>query len=416
MTAGRVRVVEFTNCFHVGGGEMQVLELLRRLPACYEVSLHALDPNGPLLGETRELGYEPLVHPLGGSFMRPAAVAETVKLAQWLRGERIDLVHAHDFYAALLAVPAARLAGVPVAMSRLDLVHWHGHARHLAFAAASHAADVVVANCQAVRDLVVHVERVSPEKVVVIRNGLDVARFDALRAAPLQAPLPDTGDTPLAVLVANMRHEVKRQEDFLAAFALVRRGVPEAQALLVGEGRRAGELARLARELGLAEAVHFLGARQDVPAVLARATFGVLCSRQEGLSNAIMEGMAAGLPMVVTDAGGNAELVEDGARGFVVPPERPEALAQAMLRVLADPARARRMGQAARRFVEDELGLDRMIQEHDRLYRRLLRGQAASQRQHPYGATVTARLARRRSKSAPTGPGTCAPEARSCRT
>jgi glycosyltransferase involved in cell wall biosynthesis len=111
--------------------------------------------------------------------------------------------------------------------------------------------------------------------------------------------------------------------------------------------------------------------------VLARATLGVLCSRQEGLSNAVMEGMAAGLPMVVTDAGGNAELVKDGERGYVVAPEQPDALAQAMLRVLADPARARRMGGAARRFVEKELTLERMIDEHDLLYRRVIRGARA---------------------------------------
>jgi glycosyltransferase involved in cell wall biosynthesis len=86
-----------------------------------------------------------------------------------------------------------------------------------------------------------------------------------------------------------------------------------------------------------------------------------------------MEGMAAGLPMIVTDAGGNAELVKDGERGYVVPPEQPMALAQAMLRVLADPERARGMGAAARRFVEEELTLQRMIDGHDRLYRRVAR-------------------------------------------
>jgi len=112
--------------------------------------------------------------------------------------------------------------------------------------------------------------------------------------------------------------------------------------------------------------------------VLARGTFGVLCSRQEGLSNAVMEGMAAGLPMIVTDAGGNAELVKDGERGYVVAPERPDALAQAMLRTIADPARARRMGEAARRFVEKELTLERMIDGHDRLYRRLVPGARAA--------------------------------------
>ncbi len=367
-------MVEFTNCFRFGGGEVQVLELLRRLPSDYDVAVHALDASGPLLEETRALGYEPHLHPLGGSLVHPATLAEVVRLARWLRREHVDLVHAQDFYSTLLGVPAAKLAGVPVAVSRLDLVHWHGKARHLALAAASHAADAVIANCDAVRDLVVHQERISPHRVVVIRNGIDVARFDALRGSPLAAPLPETGGGPVAVLVANMRHEVKRQEDFLVALAQVRRGVPDAVGLLVGEGGRRPGLELLARDLGLGGAVFFLGGRPDVPAVLARATFGVLCSRQEGLSNAVMEGMAAGLPMVVTDAGGNAELVKDGERGYVVPPERPDALAQAMLRTIADPARARRMGEAARRFVQMELTLERMIGEHDRLYRRLTQG------------------------------------------
>ncbi len=379
MSSERVRVVEFTNCFHVGGGEIQVLELLRHLPPDYEVSVHALDASGPLLGEARALGYEPHVHSLGGSFMRPAVLAEALRLARWFRSERIGLVHAQDFYSTLLGVPAAKLAGVPVAVSRLDLVHWHGRARHLALAAATHAADAVVANCDAVRDMVVHRERVPPQRVVVIRNGLDITRFDALRNGPLAAPLPDTGGAPVVVLVANMRHEVKRQEDLLLALAKVRRAVPEVTAFLVGEGARRPQLEVMAKDLGLEGAVFFLGGRPDVPAVLARATLGVLCSRQEGLSNAVMEGMAAGLPMVVTDAGGNAELVKDGERGYVVAPEQPDALAQAMLRVLAEPVRARRMGDAARRFVERELTLERMIDEHDRLYRRLIRGSHGAQ-------------------------------------
>jgi glycosyltransferase involved in cell wall biosynthesis len=372
MGGRRIRVVEFTNCFHVGGGEVQLLELLRRLPLDYEVSLHALNASGPLLDDTRALGYEPHVHPLGASLMRPASLAEAMKLAVWLRRERIDLVHAQDFYSTLLGVPAARLAGVPVVVSRLDLVHWHGTVRHLALAAASHAADVVIANCEAVRQLVVERERVAAHRVVVIRNGLDIPRFDEQRRGALAAPLPETGDGPLAVHVANMRHEVKRQEDFLVALAQARREVKGLRALLVGDGARRQPLELLARSLGLEGVAHFLGTRADVPAILARATFGVLSSRQEGLSNAVMEGMAAALPMLVTDAGGNAELVRDGERGFVVPPERPELLASAMVRLLRDPGLARSMGQAARRFVEEELTLDRMVSEHDRLYRSLV--------------------------------------------
>ncbi len=85
-----------------------------------------------------------------------------------------------------------------------------------------------------------------------------------------------------------------------------------------------------------------------------------------------MEGMAAGLPMVVTNVGGNPEMVEDGVRGYVVPPARPDELARAFAKVLADPAKARAMGSAARTFVEKELSLTKMVAEHDALYRRLI--------------------------------------------
>ncbi len=371
MTTDRIKVVEFTNCFRVGGGEVQFLELLRRLPSVYQVSVHALETRGPLIEDVRALGYEPIVHPLAGSFMRPATLVETMRLSKSLRRDRTELVHAQDFYSTLIGVPAAKLAGVPVVVSRLDLVHWHGRARHLALAAASHAADVVIANCEAVRQFVVNRDKVPASRVVVIRNGLDIARFDAARAGALEALLPDTGDGPVAVHVANLRHEVKRQEDFLEALALLRADFPNLRALIVGEGSRKRMLEAMAERLGLSGVAHFLGRRDDVPAVLARGTFGVLSSRQEGLSNAVMEGMAAGLPMVVTDAGGNAELVKDGDRGFVVPPERPAALARAMATLLRDPERARRMGRAARKFVETELTLERMVEEHDRLYRRV---------------------------------------------
>src|ERR671930_18536 len=133
----------------------------------------------------------------------------------------------------------------------------------------------------------------------------------------------------------------------------------------------------MAVRLGVAKRVHFLGIRKDVPAVLARATIGVLCSSAEGLSNAVIEGMAAGLPMVVTRVGGNPELIADGERGYVVPPYAPTALADAIRRVLADPMRARQMGISARQFVERELTLQQLCDRHDALYRSILQGHAA---------------------------------------
>ncbi|HSP79823.1 MAG TPA: glycosyltransferase, partial [Myxococcaceae bacterium] len=212
------------------------------------------------------------------------------------------------------------------------------------------------------------------ERVSVIPNGLDVGRFDARARAGLEAPLPDTRGAPVVVHVANMNHPVKRQEDLLHALALLRSEGHVLHAFLVGDGPRRPELERRVERLGMADRVHFLRHRKDVPAVYARADFGVLCSSAEGLSNAVMEGMAAGRPMVVTAVGGNPELVADGQRGLVVPPRQPSALAGAFRLLLKDRSRGQRMGEAARAFVERELSLERMVRRHDALYRRVARG------------------------------------------
>src|SRR5439155_6863799 len=197
-----------------------------------------------------------------------------------------------------------------------------GRWRALGLAQLTRMADHVIANAEAVRRLVVDREGISAEKVSVIRNGLDLARFEARMNEPLHAPLPDTGGQPFAVQVANMSHPVKRQEDFLHAMAQVK----GFHALFIGDGGRRPMLEKLAAEQGLGGRAHFLGFRKDAPAIQARAAFGVLCSETEGLSNAVIEGMAASLPMIVTDVGGNPELVRDGVSGLVVPPKNPQAL------------------------------------------------------------------------------------------
>lgn len=369
-----LRIAEIINSFDIGGGEVQLLALLEGLKGRHALAVHALEVRGPLLDPLRALGFEPEGHPLGGSLASRGALRAIADLARAFRRDRVEVVHAHDFYSSFVAVPAARLAGAFIVVGRLDLGHLQSPPQRTVLAGLSHAADAVVANCDAIRDLVVNEERVPAERVIVIRNGIDLEAFDARRDAPLAEPLPDVSGRPVAVLVANMRHEVKRQEDFLHALALARRERPELAGFLVGEGDRTTWLRSLAERLGLDGSAFFLGRRADVPAVLSRATIGVLSSSQEGLSNAVIEGMAAGLPMVVTDAGGNGELVRHGERGLVVPVAEPEVLAGALLEMVRDPLRARRLGTAARRYVESQLTLPRMISDHERVYERVLAG------------------------------------------
>ncbi len=368
-----IRLVQFTRSFYIGGTEVQVLELLRGLPPSYQLQVSVLQEAGPLVGELRKLGFTPEEFPLHGSLSRPNTVWQLVRLAHWLKQNRIELVHVHDFYATMLAVPAVKLAGAKVIVGRLDLAHWHGLAQRAMLTQLTRMADHVVANAGAIRRLLVEEEGIPESRVSVIHNGLDLPRFDARIRQGLQGPVPDTGGAPVVVHVANMNHVVKRQEDLLQALAVLRRDGLKLHAFLVGDGPRRPELERKAAELGVTELAHFLGHRADVPALCARANLGVLCSTAEGMSNAVMEGMAAGLPMVVTAVGGNTDLIVDGVRGRVVQPQRPAELAQAFRWLLEHPERAKDLGAAARGFVRRELSLERMVQRHDALYQRVAR-------------------------------------------
>jgi glycosyltransferase involved in cell wall biosynthesis len=368
-----IRLVQFTRSFHIGGTEVQVLELLRGLPAQYQLQVSVLQDAGPLVGTLRELGFTPAEFPLNGSLMRLNTAQQIIRLSRWFKRNRVELVHVHDFYSTMLVVPAAKLAGTKVIVGRLDLAHWHGPARRAVHAQFSRMADHVVANAEAIRRMLVTEEHVPASRVSVIHNGLDLKRFDARVREGLKAPVPDTGGAPVVLHVANMTHPVKRQEDVLLALATLRHEGQVLHAYFVGDGVRRAQLERYAAELGVGDIAHFLGHRTDVPALCSRATLGVLCSTAEGMSNAVMEGMAAGLPMVVTAVGGNTDLIVDGERGLVVEPERPAQLAQAFRRLLSQPEKARDMGAAARGFVRRELSLERMVQRHDALYRHVIR-------------------------------------------
>lgn len=369
--AAPIRLVEFARAFYVGGTEVQVLELLRGLPSEYQIQVGVLSAVGPLMPQVHELGYAPSEFPLAGSFARPQSAVQIARLARWFKQERVQLVHVHDFYSTLIVVPAARLAGVKVIVGRLDLSHWHGPARRALLAQMTRMADHVVANAMAIKLQLIREEGIAPSKITVIPNGLDLKRFDARMAEGVSRPVPEaTG--PVILHVANFNHEVKRQEDLLAAMAMVRHRRPDVQAWLVGDGARMELLQQQARALGLTETVHFLGSRDDVPALYAKAQAGVLCSSAEGLSNAVMEGMAAGVPMVVTRVGANPDVIREGDNGLLVAPYRPAELADALVEVLRDEEKRVAMGQAARRFVERELTLAQLAQRHDSMYRDVL--------------------------------------------
>ncbi|HTO98848.1 MAG TPA: glycosyltransferase [Myxococcales bacterium] len=384
MFSSDIPVLHLVNRFWIGGAERQFVERLRRHPPGFRAVVGCLEASGPMLDAVRALGYEPEVFPLGGSMLRPNTAVQLARLAALIRAEGIRIVHSTDFNTNLLGLAAARLCGAKAIVSRLDLGHlragfgrFHREAEKLN----ARLADLVVANAEAVRQVCLREEGVKPGRCVVVRNGLDLARFDAQAAQEPRSPLPGDPAAPLVAVIGNL-WPVKGHRTLLEAVARLPERLRKVRFLCAGEGPEREELTRRIAELGLEERVFLAGHRLDVPAILSRSQAACLCSSAEGLSNALMEAMAAGLPVVATRVGGTPELVRDDDNGFLVPPGDPAALAEKLAAVLLRPEAARQMGLRGRRRVEAELSLEKMAEGHGALYRRALNAAPLVRDQH----------------------------------
>jgi glycosyltransferase involved in cell wall biosynthesis len=352
-------VVQLVGSFALGGSERQALQLTRLLAADgrYDVHLACLDPSGPLRAEAD--GFLPAAiesFPLT-SFYDARAVIQWSRFVRYLRRLRAAIVQTHDFYTNVFGMIGAWLARVPVRIAaRRETEGTRTPAQLRVELLAYRLAHSIVANAGAVAGQLSR-QGASSSKIVTIHNGLDLARrslpagFDP-SAIRRSLGLPE--NSPLVTLVANMNFELKDQGTFLRAAALVLEQAPGTAFALAGTGRLESSWKRLAAELGISAQVHFLGACNRVPELLAASTIGVLSSWAEGFSNSILEYMAAGLPVVATDAGGAREAVLEGQTGYIVAPRHPQALAARLLELLASPALTRRLGEAGRRRVASE--------------------------------------------------------------
>jgi glycosyltransferase involved in cell wall biosynthesis len=171
--------------------------------------------------------------------------------------------------------------------------------------------------------------------------------------------------------VGRLDHWGKGHKELFAAMAQLKEPYP-CHALIVGGGRREEEVKGAAASLGLAREVHFLGQRLDVPDLLQAMDIFVLPSYSEGVSLALLEAMAAGLPVIATAVGGTPEVVTDGETGLLIPPRDSDALAGALERLLVDPGWAKEMGARARGHVEANYSLDRFGRELNAIYEELI--------------------------------------------
>jgi len=314
-----------------------------------------------------------------------------LRLRRLLRREGIALVHAHDLQSATYGLLAGRLARVPAILT----VHGLGIFRQKRSATLlprlGRWLDRVVFVGHWLQRAAAEGFGLCPRHPRVVHNGVDMAAFSPGPPEPARRAELGVPEGALVVgSVGNLR-PVKDYPCLLRAVASARRVVggmspsrdtrredtpPTTAAvmlILVGDGPERPALEALTHELGIAGSVRFAGARTDVPRLLRLFDVFALSSRTEGISVALLEAMATGLPAVVTDTGGNPEVAVEGETACLVPVGDPEAMGGALASLLADPARRRAWGQAARRRVEAEFSLDRMVNAYEAIYEELIR-------------------------------------------
>lgn len=350
------------------GGQRQVFLLLEGLVRRGVGVTLASPGKSPLFGSARSAGL-PAV-PLQAR--NDADLLAVFRLARLLRRERFDILHCHTGRAHGIALLSRRL--VPVSSQPKIVV-----SRRVAFTSPSlllrwkfAGAERIVAVSQAVKQGLA-AAGIDPARIAVVRDGipLDDAAPDPVEREQVRRLFHLAPTDRLVLNVAHLSAE-KGQTDLIAAAARIHAAAPDSRVAIVGGGKLR---AKLEREAAAACDARILFAGfwppERISSLLAAASVFVLPSRQEGLGSILLEAMAAGVPVVAASTGGIPEIVRDGSTGLLVPPGDPEALATAVLRLLADPELATRLTAAALKFVRREGSVDRMVDATVFLYRDL---------------------------------------------
>jgi glycosyltransferase involved in cell wall biosynthesis len=387
-----VRVCFLIDELGVGGTETQLLALIR------QADRRRLQPMLCLLrGESpASQALEPDCCPvlrLGlGSLRHPRTLPAVWRFARFLRRERFDVVQTYYPDSSYFGILAAWLARVPYRLrTRNNTGHWLTWAHRWLGRLLNRFTTATLTNCEAARRALLEAEGPEPESVFVLENGVDLGRFldlapgtpfsrdpkgsaSGTKALPFGSRLNGGSDRAPGMTVgavANLR-AVKGLDTLVRAAERVCRTLPGTTFVVAGEGEERERLQEQIRLAALEGRFILPGSVRDVPGLLGSLDVAVLCSRAEGLPNAVLEYMAAARPIVATTVGAVPELIEDGVHGLLVPPGDDMRLALAIELLLTRPALARRLGEAARRRACGRYSREAMLERFQRFYETLV--------------------------------------------
>lgn len=362
------RVLLVVDSLDVGGAERHVCALVEALAARGYIAAIACSTGGTLADT---LPASVAVHVLRDQLVkRRVSLPFAWALSRLLRRETFDLVHAHMYASGVASALALLGSAVPLVLTEHSEAAWRGRQARWAGRWQYQRAAQVIAVSPAIRQRLVEQDGAPLECTTVILNAI------AAPHAPPGAPAavvagPATG--PRVGVVARLQPE-KGVEYFLEAAALVASHRRDVQFIVVGDGPLRQALPARARALGISAQMHFLGFRLDAPSLIGALDLLVVPSLSEGTPLVILEAMTAGVPVVATAVGGIPAQIRHEREGLLVPSGDPEALAQAILRVLQAPAWARQLGDAGRQRVAAEFSQARMLQQIEAVYDAALAG------------------------------------------
>lgn len=374
----RIVLVYVIDNMGLGGTELNAVRTAERLDHDqFDVRVVCLSEGGPLTERYRAMGVPVLTMPIR-SFYGWSMLHSGVRFARYVRGIRADVVHAHDVYSNIFVAVWARLGGARVVIASRRW--WNSLpsrklqiGNRIAFARAS----AVLANSHQVQQTVIR-EGVPSRRVWTITNFADDSAFGSTSPAERMASRTAWQAPADAIVIGCVArfHPVKDHDTLVRAFARLRERHHDVFLVLVGDGPTRPDVEALVSELALGSVVHFTGELHSRQNYHRGFDISALSSRSEGFPNTLVEAMAAGNPVAATAVGGNSDAVLDGATGFLVPPGQPEALADALERLVVSPQLRTSFGDAGLRRAQQLYSATHVLGSLEKMYRELVEAAA----------------------------------------
>ena len=353
------------------GTECQLYRLLTNL------NRDQFEPELPVFTESEFLREEGFPCPWSSldsaSLSSPATWVRLIRFVAGFRKRGGRLAHVFFNDPSIICPPVFSAFGIRTLISRRDMGYWYTPGLERLLRITRFFVTDAVVNSRAVADITHSRECIPMDRIHLIYNGVveDVQEGRNHHEVPPELGAAKENGAVVAILVANIR-PIKRIQDVVAALGEIAEDVPDLHLVVVGAGD-SGALVSQSQELGVSERIHFLGARDNVPAYLKAADIGVLCSESEGFSNSIVEYMQHGLAVICTETGGNPEAIYHNESGLLYPVGDDSRLASNLAHLAMNPVKRQQMGECAKTTAGERFSIKRMVEAHEALYDRLSR-------------------------------------------